>query len=80
MHTSPRKEKNTEINQITRRKHGCEHQSQQHTPLEGNRAVDACNERVNNFFLFYFILTKTKLSLELNYNNKKTIMKLLLNP
>jgi hypothetical protein len=60
MHTPPRKEKNTEINQMTRRKHGCEHQSQQYTPPEGNRAVDACNEHVNNFFLILFYFDKDK--------------------
>lgn len=47
---------------MIQQKYSCEHRSQQHTPPEGNRAVDVLSRAMNvstTFFLFYFEKDKT---------------------
>jgi hypothetical protein len=63
----PRKEENAEKNQMTLWKHDYYHQSQSYELLEGDGMAHA-----HQIFL-YFILTKTKMPLELNVNNEKPL-------
>jgi len=73
VHTPPRKEKNAEINLMIRQEHGCEYQSQQHKPSEGNKAVDTvtCNEHINFFLILFW--KRQNYPIKQNNNNKKKL-------
>ena len=54
------------------------YQRQPCAPLEGGGVADVltCARNVSAYFFAFFICTQPKISLELNNNNKQTIMKL----
>jgi hypothetical protein len=55
------KKKDVKTNQMMRQNHSYNCQSQSHTPLEEDMAVDACEAYISSFFIFLGEKTKNSL-------------------